>query len=174
MKSATPSRTQTIEKWLLYLLLLLFACGGVALAGYYPIRTLLIAAGAPWVAQQLAPPPYPTALLLSERQFARSRTEFVIQRQYYTTDAPARVLLYMNDYMDTIEITAEAGGESVYSAFRRADSGWGRQLAELACTSFECRTYQAYSYPSFTLLLYPAPDDPTGTRIEYEFSYPAP
>lgn len=159
---------------MLYLLLIFFACGGVALLGYYPIRTLLIATSAPWVAQQLAPPPYPTAFLVSERQFAPSSTEFVIQRHYYTADAPDQVLLYMREYLDSIEITTEPGSEPVYSAFRQADSGWGRQLAELACTSFECRTYQAYSFPRFTLYLYAAPDDPTGTNIEYEFAYPAP
>lgn len=174
MKSPTPAGPQPLAKAFLYLLLILFACGGVVLLGYYPIRTLLLATGAPWVAQQLAPPPYPTALLLSERQFARSSTEFVIQRHYYTTDAPDQVLLYMQDYMDTIEITPGAGSERVYSAIRQADSGLGRQLAELACRTFECRTYQIYPYPRFTLFIYAAPDDPTGTRIDYEFTFPAP
>jgi hypothetical protein len=171
----TPNRKiEQIEKGILSLLLVFFGCGGILLIGFYPIRTLLIATSAPWVAQQLAPPPYPTALLLSERQFARSTSEFVIQRHYYTADAPDQVLLYMREYLDTIEITTEAGTETLYSAFRQADSGWGRQLAELACTSSECRTYQRYPYPRFALYVYPAPDDSGGTHIEYEFTYPAP
>lgn len=169
-----PPAPRPIPTLLRHLLLPLLLCGGVVWLCYYPLQYLVVLGSAPWVAQNLAPPPYPNAILLEDRQFTQGNRTFAIQRHYYTPDSPEEVFLYMNGYMELREWTEAEGESNGYYGFRE-ERGWvGEQIAEISCISFECRLEQSYPYPSFTLYFYPTPDDGGGTQILYEFTYPTP